>query len=96
MSNNQVSTYKTGGAPTEKSFRPSEFGRVSAWVKTTKNDLALVKDMYGHPPSIAVLNARQKSSSKLRQQIHLQDTPAQNEGMLTLQLQTEHHRSNEI
>jgi hypothetical protein len=52
MFNNQVSTYKAGGAPTEKSLRPSEFGRVSAWVKRTKNDLALVKGMYGHPPSI--------------------------------------------
>jgi hypothetical protein len=33
-------------------MHPSEYGRASAWVKKTKNDLALVKDMYGHPPSI--------------------------------------------
>jgi hypothetical protein len=44
MFNNQVTTYKTGGVLTEKSSHPSEFGRVSAWVKRTKNDLALVKD----------------------------------------------------
>jgi hypothetical protein len=52
MFNNQVTTYKTGGALMEKSFHPSEFGRVSAWVKRTKDDLALVKGMYGHPDTV--------------------------------------------
>jgi hypothetical protein len=52
MSSTELTTYKTGGAPSDKSMHPGEYGRVSAWVKKTKNDLALVKDMYGHPPSI--------------------------------------------
>jgi hypothetical protein len=40
------------GALSDKCFHPSEYGRVSACVKRTKNDLALVKDVYGHPPFI--------------------------------------------
>ena len=56
MFNTETTTFKTGGAFYEKGDtswkHPSEFSRVSAWVKRTKNDLALVKDMYGHPPSI--------------------------------------------
>jgi hypothetical protein len=52
MFNNEVTTYKTGGALSDRRFHPSEHGRASAWVKRTKNDLALVKDMYGHLPFI--------------------------------------------
>jgi hypothetical protein len=85
MSNDQVTTYKllqgrwpltaAGGAltPTEKSSHPSESGRVSAWVKRTKNDLALVKDMYGHPPSIVSEPPADKSiivATDQRLQIH--------------------------
>jgi hypothetical protein len=33
-------------------MHPGEYGRVSAWVKKTKNDLVLVKDIYGQPSSI--------------------------------------------
>jgi hypothetical protein len=33
-------------------MHPGEYGRVSAWIKKTKNDLVLNKDIYGHPPSI--------------------------------------------
>jgi hypothetical protein len=56
MFNAETTTSKTGGATYEKGDtswkHPSEFGRVSAWVKRTKNDLALEKEIYGHPPSI--------------------------------------------
>jgi hypothetical protein len=52
MSSAELTTYKTGGALSNKDMHPGEYGRVSAWDKNTKNDLALVKDMYGHPPSI--------------------------------------------
>jgi hypothetical protein len=56
MFNTETTTFKTGGAFYEKGDtswkHPSEFGRVSAWVKRTKNDLALEKEIYGHPPSI--------------------------------------------
>jgi hypothetical protein len=62
MPNTELTTYKTGGALSEKSMHPSEYGRVSAWVKRTKNDLALVKDMYGHPPSTLYSKDRQRSS----------------------------------
>jgi hypothetical protein len=31
---------------------PIEFGRVSTWAKRTKSDLALEKEIHGHPPSI--------------------------------------------
>jgi hypothetical protein len=87
MFNNQVSTYKTGGALTEKSLHPSEFGRVSAWVKRTKNDLALVKEMYGHPPPIVFDRPADKF-------IDLQDTTPQNKGMLTSKVQMERRRLN--
>jgi hypothetical protein len=33
-------------------MHPGEYGRVGAWIKKTKNDLVLNKDIYGHPPSI--------------------------------------------
>jgi hypothetical protein len=54
--NTETTTFKTGGAFYEKGDtswkHPSEFSRVSAWAKRTKNDLALEKEIYGHPPSI--------------------------------------------
>jgi hypothetical protein len=61
MFNNELTTYKAGGALSDKSMHPSEYGRVSAWVKKIKNDLALVKDMYGHPPSIVFEKPAPKS-----------------------------------
>jgi hypothetical protein len=53
---NGITSFAAGGthrAPTEKGDsswkHPSEFGRVSQWVKRrTKNDLELEKDIYGH------------------------------------------------
>ena len=52
MFNTELTTYKTGGGtPSDKSMHPGEYGRVSAWIKKTKNDLVLLnKDIYGHPP----------------------------------------------
>jgi hypothetical protein len=51
MFSTELTTYKAGGALSDKSMHPSKYGRVSAWVKKTRNDPALVKeDMYGHPP----------------------------------------------
>ena len=53
MFNTELTTYKTGGGtPSDKSMHPGEYGRVSAWIKKTKSDLVLNKDIYGHPPSI--------------------------------------------
>ena len=53
MLNTEITTYKTGGGtPSDKNVHPGEYGRVSAWIKKTKNDLVLNKDIYGHPPSI--------------------------------------------
>jgi hypothetical protein len=53
MSNTELTTHKTGGGtPSDKSMHPGEYGRVSAWIKKTKNDLVLNKDIYGHPPFI--------------------------------------------
>ena len=53
MFNTELTTHKTGGGtPSDKSMHPGEYGRVSAWIKKTKNDLVLNKDIYGHPPSI--------------------------------------------
>jgi hypothetical protein len=52
MFNTELATYKTGGgALSDKSIHPGEYGRVSAWIKKIKNDLVLNKDIYGHPPS---------------------------------------------
>jgi hypothetical protein len=51
MSNTELTTYKTGGALSDKSLHPGEYGRASAWIKKIKNDLVLNKDIYGHPPS---------------------------------------------
>jgi hypothetical protein len=53
MFNTELTTYKTGGgALSDKSMHPGEYGRVSAWIKKIKNDLVLNKDIYaGHPPS---------------------------------------------
>ena len=52
MFNTELTTYKTGGGtPSDKSMHPGEYGRVSAWIKKTKNELVLNKDIYGHPPS---------------------------------------------
>ena len=51
MFNTKLTTYKTGGALSDKSMHPGEYGRVSAWIKKIKNDLVLNKDIYGHPPS---------------------------------------------
>jgi hypothetical protein len=53
MLNTEITTYKTGGGtPSDKNMHPGEYGRVSAWIRKTKNDLVLNKDIYGHPPSI--------------------------------------------
>jgi hypothetical protein len=52
MFNTELTTYKTGGAPSDKSMHPGEYVRVSAWVKKIKNDLVLNKDIYGHPPPV--------------------------------------------
>jgi hypothetical protein len=57
MSNPEAATFKAGGAFHEKKGdtswkHPSEVGQVSAWVQRAKNDLALEKGIYGHPPSI--------------------------------------------
>ena len=38
---------------------PGEYGRVAAWVKRTRRDLELEKDIYGHPPSV-VFETRQE------------------------------------
>jgi hypothetical protein len=54
MFNTKLTTYKTGGALSDKSMHPGEYGRVSAWIKKIKNDLVLNKDIYGHPPSTGV------------------------------------------
>jgi hypothetical protein len=52
MFNTELTTYKTGGgALSDKSMHPGEYGRASAWIKKIKNDLVLNKDIYGHPPS---------------------------------------------
>jgi hypothetical protein len=51
MFNTELTTCKTGGALSDKSMHPGEYGRVSAWIKKIKNDLVLNKDIYGHLPS---------------------------------------------
>jgi hypothetical protein len=35
---------------------PGEFGRAHAWLKRTKRDLKMERDVHGHPPSVIFLN----------------------------------------
>jgi hypothetical protein len=39
---------------------PGEYGRVSAWVKRTRRDLELEKDIYGHPPPVVFEKRQEK------------------------------------
>jgi hypothetical protein len=46
MFNTELKTYKTGGALSDKSMHPGEYGRASAWIKKIKNDLVPNEDIY--------------------------------------------------
>ena len=54
------SAYKAMMDKDDSSWKyPGEYGRVAAWVKRTRRDLELEKDIYGHPPSV-VFETRQE------------------------------------
>jgi hypothetical protein len=64
MFNTELTTYKTGGGtPSDKSMHPGEYGRVSAWIKKTKNDLVLNKDIQWTPPVHRVRKTKDRRRS---------------------------------
>ena len=67
--------------------------RVSAWIRKTKNDLVLNKDIYGHPPSIVFEKpASQYIKAKIIDPTTIPGYPPQGDNH-TYMRQTEHHNS---